>query len=111
MMVLKHILVLLILSILFVFCLPYFHQAAEWLVYAHTWISDQLKQVFTVGQSGNIARQLIALLALPILCGLIPAILFWIVRRQWSPVFLSIIWIVWLLEIGVLAMTVTKAAT
>jgi len=110
MMVLKHILALLVFSILFVFCMPYFHQGAEWLIFAHDWISDQLKQLFTVGQSGNVARQLIALLAIPVLAGLVPAILFWIIRRQWLPVFMSIVWIVWLLQIGVLAMVVSSTA-
>lgn len=103
MLLLKHILALLLFSVLFVLSMPYMHQAAQWLVQTHEIIGNHLKDLFQGGQAGMMAKQLIALLALPLLVGLIPALIFWILRRQWMSSFIHIVWAVWLLQVGVLA--------
>lgn len=109
MMVVRHLLALIILSLLFIIGMRYAHQGGEWLVHVHDWITTQLRDLFTVGRTGNISRELIAVLAIPLLAGLIPAIIFFIMQRRWSPVFMAIVWIVWALQIGVLAMTAAAA--
>jgi fatty acid desaturase len=82
--------------------MSYAQYGLQHLVLAHDWINDQLTQVFTGGQAGNIIRQLIALLAIPVIVGLIPTTIFWMVKRTWMPCFMQIVWVVWLLQAGAL---------
>ena len=98
-----HIFLILILSAAMVVGMPYAQQAVEFLVNSHDWISNVLNSVFTVGQAGNIAKELIALLAIPLIVGLIPAIIYWVLRRRWLPSFMEIVWVVWLVQAGALA--------
>lgn len=110
MYVFKHLLALIILSIIFVLALPYAHHAATWYLAGHDWIANHLKEVMSGGRYIDLARQLIALLIFPLLAGTIPAIFYWLIRRQWLPAFLAIVWTVWLLQIGILAMSVSHAS-
>jgi hypothetical protein len=47
-------------------------------------------------------RKLIALLAVPLFIGLIPALVYWIVKRSWFPHFMQLVWIVWLIQAAAL---------
>jgi hypothetical protein len=58
--------------------------------------------VFSGSQAGSIPKNLIALLSLPLLVGLVPAIIYWMVRRHWFPYFMQIVWVVWLIQAGAL---------
>ncbi len=100
---LKQVIALIIFSIVVVLCMPYVGNAVQVLINAHDWIAQILTDVFSGGQAGNIARGLIALLSLPILIGLIPALIYWIVKRHWLPYFMAIVWVVWLIQVGALA--------
>jgi hypothetical protein len=84
--------------------MSYAHEAIQYLVSSHDWISQVLTDVFSGGQAGNLARGFIALLSVPILVGLVPAIIYWMLRRHWFPFFMEIVWIVWLIQAGALIM-------
>jgi len=99
---LKHVILLILLSVLVIFSMPYIQQGVHYLVSAHDWISDLLRDVFSGGQAGNIARELIALLAIPLAVGLIPVIIFWVARRRWFPWFMEIVWVVWFIQAAAL---------
>jgi hypothetical protein len=101
---LKQIIAIIVLSIIIVLFMPYVQEAVQLLISAHDWISELLTDVFSGGQAGNLTRGLIALLSLPILIGAIPAILYWMIRRHWLPYFMEIVWVVWLIQAGALAM-------
>lgn len=98
----KHVLALITVSILIVLFMPYAQQGVQGLVYAHDWVSDILTEVFSGGQAGNIVRSLIGLLALPLFAGLIPAGIYWLIRKSWLPCFMEIVWVVWLVQAGAL---------
>jgi hypothetical protein len=100
----KKFIAILVLSTLIIFGMSYAQQAIQLLINAHEWISQLLTDVFTAGQAGNLARGLLALLSIPILAGLIPALLYWMIRRHWYPYFMDIVWIVWLVQTGALLM-------
>lgn len=104
----KQAVVLVALSAGIVLSMSYAQQGVEWLVAAHSWVSQLLTDVFSAGQAGNLARGLLALLCIPVLAGLIPTVLYWVVRRHWFPYFMEIVWVVWLVQAG--ALVVTKAA-
>jgi hypothetical protein len=99
---LKHIIAIILLSVLVVIAMPYAQSGLNALLAAHDWIADTLKQVFSGGEAGNITRQLIALLSVPLLVGLIPAILYWFARRKWFPYFMELVWVTWLIQTSAL---------
>jgi hypothetical protein len=101
---LKQILILVALSIAMIFAMSYAQQAIQLLVNAHDRVAQLLTDVFSAGQAGNLARNLISLLAIPVILGLIPTLIYWIVRRNWFPYFMEIVWVVWLVQIGALIM-------
>lgn len=102
MVILKHIIAILALSVLVVLFMPQAEIAVQALLSAHEWISNLLTDVFTGGQAGNLARGLIALLSIPLLAGLIPALIYWIIRKRWLPCFMEIMWVVWFIQAGAL---------
>lgn len=97
---LKKVLALLLLSIVMIFFLPYAQHLIHWLVMGHTWISDSLINIFSGGEAGNMIRGLIAVLCLPVLLGLIPSGIYWLIRRQHFPYFMEVVWFFWLLQAG-----------
>lgn len=99
---LKHIIVIVLLSILVITSMPYVQQGLQWILAAHDWIADVLREVFSGGPAGNIIRELLALLVIPIVIALIPTIIYWLVRRRWFPWFMEVVWVVWLIQTAAL---------
>jgi len=99
---LKQSIAIVVLSILVILAMPYAQSGLQFIVTAHNWLSDLLKQVFSMGQAGNMIRQLLALLAIPIVIALLPVIVYWIVKRSWFPYFMEIVWVVWLIQASAL---------
>lgn len=99
------------LSALIVLFMPQAQQAVQLLVSAHDWVAEVLTNVFNGGNAGNIARELVALITIPLLAGLIPALFFFLIRKRWLGCFLEIIWIVWLLQAGALLMVYAGPST
>ena len=98
----KQIIAIIVLSVLIVLSMPVAHQAVQYLLNAHSWVSDLLTDVFSGGQTGSLIKSLIALLTIPIVVGLIPALIYWVARRSWFPYFMEIVWVVWLIQAGAL---------
>ncbi len=105
----KQFFAMVVFSVLIIFSMSYAQVAIQTLVTAHDWISHALTEVFSGGQVGNLLRGLLALLCIPFLVGLVPAALYYIVRRRFFPYFMQIAWIIWLLQAGAL-LTLFKAA-
>jgi len=102
MAMLKQIIAILFLSVLVITSMNYAQQAVEFLVMAHDWIAQILTEVFSGGSVGEMTRKLIALLAVPIIMGLIPAFIYWIVKRSWFPHFMQLVWVVWIIQAAAL---------
>lgn len=98
----KQIVALLALSVAITLSMAHTQQAMQLLLNAHEWIAQMLTDVFSGGQAGNLIRGLIALLAIPVLVGFVPTLVYWIVRRHWFPYFMEIVWVVWLVQAGAL---------
>jgi len=99
---LLQILALILFSIAVVMLMPYVQQGIQALLTAHGWISSQLTQVFSGGSTGDLIRQLVAMLAMPIAIGLVPVIIYCLVKRAWFPYFMQVVWVVWLVEVTAL---------
>jgi ribose/xylose/arabinose/galactoside ABC-type transport system permease subunit len=106
----KQIIAIILFSVLITIGMPYAQQGLQYIISAHDWISDLLTQVFSGGQAGNIIRNTITLLAIPVLIALVPALIYWIVKRSWFPYFVEIIWVILLIESSALAI-LYKAST
>jgi len=98
----KQVSAILLLSILLISTMGYAQHALEFLVSIHDWVAELLTQIFSGGTAGEMTRKLIAILAVPVLIGLIPALLYWIVKRSWFPYFMQLVWIVWLVQAAAL---------
>jgi len=107
---LKQTVALLVLSLLVILTTPYTQHAMQYLLDAHDWIAQTLTQVFSGGEVGDMIRRLIALLAVPILVGLVPALLYWAIKRSWFPYFMHLVWVTWFLQAGAL-LIMAKVAT
>ena len=98
----KHIVAIILLTIAVILSMSYVQQGLLLLLAMHNWVASILTNVFSGGQAGNIIRQLLALLAIPVFIGLIPAFVYWLVKRSWFPYFMECVWVVWLLQIAAL---------
>jgi hypothetical protein len=107
----KQIIAIFCLSLLVITGMGYAQHVLEFLVAAHDWVAEILTQVFSGGTAGDMTRKLIALLAAPILIGLIPALIYWIVKRSWFPHFMQMVWVVWLVQAAALIVVFQNTST
>ena len=98
----KQVIALIALSTIIVLSMSYAQHGLQWLITIHDWVSQILTEVFSGGQAGNLARGLIALLSVPIFIGLVPTLVYWIIKRHWFPYFMEIVWVAWLIQAGAL---------
>jgi hypothetical protein len=98
----KHIIVLLVLTVGILLGMPYCQQALALLIQGHDFVSQALTAVFSMGKIGNLLRGLLAFVSIPLAIGFIPSFLFWLVKRHWFPYFMSIVWVIWLIQAGAL---------
>lgn len=108
---LKQIIALILVSLGMIFAMPYAQHAVQWILNAHDWVLQILSDVFSMGEAGNLAKEFIALLSIPVFVGLIPSLIYWMTRRHWFPYFIHIVWVVWFVEVGALAITYRVAVT
>lgn len=99
---LKQLIAIILLSVGVIMAMPYAQQGLQALVTAHDWIADLLTQVFTEGEAGNVTRNLIALLAVPVVVALVPAIIYWVAKRSWFPYFMQVVGVLWLVQTSAL---------
>ncbi len=95
------------LSALIVFFMPQAKHVLEFLVAAHSHVTTMLGDVFSGGHAGNIARSLVALLAIPLIAGLLPSLIYFLIRKHWFPYFMEIVWVIWLIQAGALIIVAT----
>ncbi len=98
----KHVIIIVTLSTLVILGMAYAQTGLEYIISAHDWLSNLLKDVFSAGQMGNLIRELLALLVIPLAIGLLPVVAYWVARRSWFPYFMEVVWVVWLLQVSAL---------
>jgi len=91
-----------VLSIFITVTMIYAQTALQAILTAHDWIAQTLTDVFSGGTAGNLIRQLLALLAIPVLIGLVPTVIYWIAKRNFFPYFMQIVWVTWLAQTAAL---------
>lgn len=102
---LKQILALIIGSLLITLTFVYDQQAIQYLITSHDWVAMWLRNIFSGGQLGTTARELIALLAVPTGAGFACAAIYYVLRRHWFPYFMEVVWVVWLIQASAIIIT------
>ena len=98
----KQVVAIIGLSVLVIVGMPYVQHGLQFILSAHNWVSDTLSEVFSGGQAGNVVRELLTLLAVPVALGLLPVIVYWLARRHWFPYFMELVWVIWLIQTAAL---------
>jgi len=94
----KHIIFIVLLSVGVIMAMTYAQLGVQFLLNAHDWIANALTDIFSGGDAGNLTRQLLALIAVPLFVGIILAIFYWVIKRSWFPYFIHYVWAVWLIQ-------------
>ena len=109
MLMLKHFLAIIILSVLVILGWSFFggeHSTiGAWLLKPYTQAMHALTDVFSSGRMGLLLRQLVAILCLPLGVSIIPAFFYWLIKRDFLFVFLPLLWASWWLQFGALLAT------
>jgi hypothetical protein len=105
----KHIAALILLSLVVILTMSHVQEVLNALLAAHQWISQTLTDVFSGGQAGNLIRELIALLCLPLVIGLVPVGIYWLAKRSFFPYFMNFVWVMWLIEVTALVVLYKSA--
>jgi len=100
--VINKIIAIVVLSLAIIMAMPYAQQGLDGLLFLHNWVSDMLTEVFKGSEAGDTTRALISLLAIPVAIGLIPAAIYWLLKRSWFPYFMQCVWVVWLIQTSAL---------
>lgn len=103
---LKQSILILILTLVTIFFRAEISHVLNALVYVHNAIAGSLHFIFSDDKVGRLIQNVISLLLLPFICGLIVALVFWLVKRVTMPHIMAVVWILWLiLLITMLAQT------
>ncbi len=100
---LKQIIVFILLCLIAIFIMTHIKTGLHALVAAYNWVDHTLAALFSGGTIGHVIRKLIALAGIPILVGLIPAFIYWLIKRSGFPYFMEVVWVTWLLLVAALA--------
>lgn len=101
----KQIAALVVGSLAVTVTMVYDQQAIQYLITAHGWVAQMLEEVFSGGHVGNISRELLALLAVPFCVGVAAAAVYYLIKRQWFPYFMEVVWIIWLIQVSAVITT------
>lgn len=103
---LKQSILILILTLVTIFFRAEISHILNALVYAHNAIAGSLHFIFSDDTVGRLIQNVISLLLLPFICGLLVALVFWLIKRATMPHIMAVVWILWLiLLITMLAQT------
>ena len=110
-MLIKHILLLIVFSILAVFFKDQLVYVLNGLLYVHNMIANGLGDVFSGDSTGVILQAVIALLLIPIVVGVVVSLIHWMFKHALYPHTMEVIWIAWaVLVVAMLSQVVPAAA-
>ena len=99
----KHIFAMVVLSLLMVLGLTYYHQVLQVLLGFHHSLVNLLGHIFAGGSIGRLLQHGLALLLIPLLVGVIVGLLYWVIRKSQCPYVVYVSWIIWIVLATALA--------
>jgi hypothetical protein len=94
---LRHVLALIIFSILIILFRSEFAVFLHYIGYWHSWLGEKMLLLFSTSTTGELVSHVLALVLIPILIALIPAFLYWVIRRHEMPYLAIVTWILWII--------------
>ena len=94
---LKQSLIYLILSAVVVFLSVYAKLLFMYMNVLYTYVNQALKPVFGSGFAGEIVRDMVSLMLIPLAIAALPALLYWLIKRKKMPYFIELTWLLWLI--------------
>jgi hypothetical protein len=102
----KHILMLILLSVAAIFFQSQLMGVLKFFMYVHEQLANGLGVIFSVDKIGEVVQSVIALLLIPAVVGILIAIAHFFIRQQNFPHTMTVIWIAWaVLLVSVLSQT------
>jgi hypothetical protein len=92
---LRHILYLIGLSVAAVFLKSQLVHVLHFLMYLHGQIANGLKIIFSDDAVGEILQSVLALLLIPIVLGVIAALVHFVIKQEHFPHTMSVVWACW----------------
>jgi len=112
MLMIKHILLLVIFSILAVFFKDQLVYVLHGLLFLHNEIANGLGVIFSNDSVGMVLQAVIALLLIPIFIGVVVSLVHWMFKHTLYPRIMEVIWIAWaILVVTMLSQVMPVAAT
>ena len=105
------VLIIVVLSFIFAIAAKYVYQLIALLVGFHRWIGHMVGMVFSSGGLGLIIENTLAFLVVPFLIAAIVAIIYKIVKKKFLPVFMLVVWVLWLVLATAIIVHVGTAAS
>jgi hypothetical protein len=93
----KKSLIYLLLSILVVLFAKYVHLAIVYIDMIYVYIMLQLASIFSINETGLLIRNVLVLALIPTLIAGIPALIYYVIKKQTMPYFMEIVWLLWLI--------------
>jgi hypothetical protein len=103
--ILIHLSTLVVLSFLVLIFAPQLQNGFALLDFAHTKLNAALSFVFNTSIVGNTTQEATCLLLIPFAIMLVPAALYWLIKRSLIPYFYHMVWAIWLVLFTSLILT------
>ncbi len=91
----KHAILLVLISTAAIFFKTQVAQGLQGLLYLHNEVARGLGIVFSADNTGRVIQAILALIAIPVIAGVIAALVFRLVKHTTMPHTKATIWIVW----------------
>lgn len=101
---LKHFLALIVFSIIALFLKSLLAKFLHLLGAFHQWLAHVLALLFTWSSFGGTISQILALTFAPMIAALIPAFIYWLIKRCEMPYLYLVTWIIWVMLATLLAL-------
>ena len=100
----KHIIYLLVLSVIVLFTIPYCNTGLHALLTVHSFIVNELGKIFAGGEIGHMIKNVVSVLIIPFGIGLIIFLIHWLFKRGHMPLLPNIIWALWFILMTAIVM-------
>lgn len=94
---LKQSLIYLILSFTLLFFATYAKLFFVYVNIIYSYINLGLENLFGSSFGGELVRDIITLMLVPLILAGLPALIYWLIKRKTMPYFLELLWLFWLI--------------
>jgi hypothetical protein len=93
---LKQLSILVVLSALLLIFAQHTQLVLSYLDASHTFLNAKLSYIFNTSEAGNTTQEVTCLLVIPMVLTIIPASIYWLVKRKLMPYFYHVLWTIWI---------------